>query len=221
MAKFHEGEAKHGTAFFALEQTAGKGQRGKSWNSIKGENIILSVVLEPFPGTNQFFLLASIALACFDLFNKHIGDEVSVKWPNDIYWRDRKAGGILIENAYRGSTWICSIAGMGLNINQTDFTDNTDAVSLKQITGKTFDVISLTKELCNLIESRYKLMMEKPDEIFHQYNRALYKRGMKVRLKKDSSVFETTIQEVDEEGLLVTSDTLERRFTFGEVVWVK
>jgi BirA family transcriptional regulator, biotin operon repressor / biotin---[acetyl-CoA-carboxylase] ligase len=221
MAKFHEGQAKHGAAFFALEQTAGKGQRGKSWISVKGENIILSVVLEPTAGTNQFFLLAAIALACHHLFNKRIGNEVFVKWPNDIYWRDRKAGGILIENAYRGNTWSCSIAGMGLNINQTDFSNTADAVSLKQITGKTYDPLELAKELCELIESKLELMQQNPVEIFHQYNQALYKRGMKVKLKKDSSVFETTIQEVDEEGMLITNDTLERRFSFGEVVWLK
>src|ERR1700741_610993 len=105
MQKVHAGLASHGNGYFALEQTAGKGQRGKSWTAAHGENIILSVTVETLPvkGLEPFHLSVATALAAKDLLEKYAGNEVGIKWPNDIYWRDRKAGGILIENVLRGS----------------------------------------------------------------------------------------------------------------------
>src|SRR5205814_1306224 len=82
----------HGTMFFAHDQWAGKGQRGKSWTSAPGENIILSTVLEPanLPIIQQFSLSAAVALACHDLFSRYAGaDDTAIKWPNDLYWREQ------------------------------------------------------------------------------------------------------------------------------------
>ena len=100
MAQSRAGLAMHGTAYLAMEQTNGKGQRGKSWTSKPGENIMLSVVLEPKGLTigNQFILSASVALACYDFLKKYTDPEMTrIKWPNDLYWQDRKAGGVLVE----------------------------------------------------------------------------------------------------------------------------
>src|SRR5258708_3284634 len=124
MARAAAGDAAHGTLFFAYEQWAGKGQRGRTWTSIPGENIILSAVLEPvaLPASQAFLLSACVALACHDLFSQYAGPEQPlIKWPNDLYWRDRKAGGILIENSFKGNQWTLAIAGMGININQVVF----------------------------------------------------------------------------------------------------
>ena len=100
MGQATAGKAGHGTVYFTLEQTAGKGQRGKTWLATPGENIMMSVVIEPHPlkTSQQFLLSAAIALGCYDFFKNYAGDETSIKWPNDIYWRDRKAAGILIES---------------------------------------------------------------------------------------------------------------------------
>lgn len=105
MAQVYAGLAKHGMAWFANEQFAGKGQRGKDWITQPGENIALSIVLQPnfIEPFNQFQVSAAVALGVFDFFSKYAGDETKIKWPNDIYWRDRKAGGILIENVIGAS----------------------------------------------------------------------------------------------------------------------
>src|SRR6202012_5219150 len=95
------GMAPHGTLVFAHDQWAGKGQRGRSWNSNPGANIVLSAVLEPvvLPLQQAFGLSVAVALACRDFFSSYAGSDVTtIKWPNDLYWNDRKAGGILIEN---------------------------------------------------------------------------------------------------------------------------
>jgi BirA family biotin operon repressor/biotin-[acetyl-CoA-carboxylase] ligase len=153
-------EAQHGMAIFTHEQTAGKGQRGKIWASQKGLNIALSVLLNPYSLSvpDQFRLSVCIAVSTCDLFSIYAGDETKIKWPNDIYWRDRKAGGILIENVIQSSqsaigSWQWAVIGIGLNVNQTDFDpDVPNPVSLKQITGKIYEPIELAKELCSVIE---------------------------------------------------------------------
>lgn len=225
MARAQEGTASHGSMFFAHEQWAGKGQRGKTWTSTPGENIILSTVLQPsnLSVTQQFALSAAVALACFDLFSRYAGaDDTSIKWPNDIYWRDRKAGGILIENSFKGDQWAFAIVGTGININQTLFPDTArNPVSLKQITGKTFDSPALAKELGRHLQERYDTLAQgHAASLMAEYNQRLYAREKQVKLKKDQAVFTTTIKGVSPIGELITHDSLERRFTFGEVEWL-
>ena len=224
MAKVHAGLAKHGMAWFTNEQTAGRGQPGKTWESAAGQNIALSIAIVPQTAffQNQFFFNAVIANACYDIFKKYAGDETSIKWPNDIYWRDRKAGGILIENKFTGKKWRWAVVGVGLNINQTVFGNKIEnAVSLKQITGKTLDPLSIAKELHELILSAIDNATEAhlPEMIFN-YNKNLFKKDQVVMLKKDGVTFETCIKKVNESGQLITSDAVERSFNFGEVEWI-
>jgi len=224
-----QGEAQHGMAIFTHEQTAGKGQRDKNWASQKDLNIALSILLKPYPLSipDQFKLSVCIAISAWDLFSKYAGDETKIKWPNDIYWRDRKAGGILIENVIQSSqsavgSWQWSIIGIGININQTDFDpDLPNPVSLKQITGKILKPIDLAKELCSIMEKNYQLLIAGNFMIlFNKYQTHLYKKDEKVKLKKGTRVFETTIKGVSETGQLITQHSIEERFDFGEVEWI-
>jgi BirA family biotin operon repressor/biotin-[acetyl-CoA-carboxylase] ligase len=224
MAQVHAGLAFHGAAFFGHEQTAGKGQRGKSWVGSPGESILLSIVLEPrfLQITEAFILSAAISLGCHDLFNKYSQGESFIKWPNDIYWRDRKAGGILIESVIRSREWLFAIVGIGLNINQIRFPASLpNPVSLKQITGVTYPVTELAKELCTSIEKRFEsLQIQDKEIILSDYNLVLYKRNETVRFKKDNAIFETTVRGVNSGGCLITNDSIERSFDFGELVWL-
>lgn len=226
MARAAEGVAGHGSAWFAMEQTAGKGQRGRQWLANPGENIMLSTVIQPaeLPFHQQFFLSAAMALACYDFFKNYAGDETRIKWPNDIYWRDRKSAGILIENRFDSARglWQWAVVGMGVNINQVKFGDgHKNPVSLKQITGKTWDMLELTRELCACQERRWQqLRSGSAQAIMQQYNVALYKAGETVKLKKDNAVFETKITGVTIAGKLLTRDVIDRTFDVGEVEWV-
>jgi len=224
MAQVHAGMAKHGMAWFAKEQTAGRGQRGKNWLSRPAQNIILTIAIEPPPVffQKQFYFNAAVAIACFDFFKKYAGEGISIKWPNDIYWRDRKAGGILIENKLMGRKWKWAITGIGININQVDFGSRlSNAVSLKQITGKTFDPVELGKELHVFIMKTINAVKQSNFPlILSRYNEHLYKKGCKVKLKQSSMQFQTFIRSVNEYGQLVTEDSFERLFNFGEVEWI-
>lgn len=216
--------AAHGTVWFAREQTAGRGQRGKEWFTEPGSNIILSVVadMSSLSMHQQFPLSAAVALAAHDLFNKYTQGDTAIKWPNDIYWRDRKAAGILIENVLRGNTWHWAVIGIGMNINQTSFPENMrNPVSLKQITGKDFNAVALAQELCNNLEQYYQqLKRGEVDAIMQQYHQHLYRYKQPVRLKKGNISFNCTIEGVSNEGDLLISNGPQERFSFGEVEWV-
>ena len=234
MACAAAGSACHGTLYFARDQWAGKGQRGRTWTSKPGENIILSAVLEPVAlvSSQAFALSASVALACHDLFSRYAGPEgTRIKWPNDLYWGDRKAGGILIENSFRGDRWAFAIAGIGININQTEFAGSVrNPVSLRQITGQSYDAVQLARELGVCLDHRYQelaggnsageVSAAAISGLLAEYNDRLYRLGQEVRLRKDNAVFDTVITGVSPQGHLLTKDVLEREFYFGEVEWV-
>jgi BirA family biotin operon repressor/biotin-[acetyl-CoA-carboxylase] ligase len=229
-----QGEAQHGMCVFTQEQTAGKGQRGKNWLSQKEANMALSILLNPYPLRiqDQFKLSVCVAVSVYEFFSNYAGDETKIKWPNDLYWRDRKAGGILIENVVGSSEfrvqsqesaiWKWAVVGIGININQTIFPpDLPNPVSLKQITGKNFESVGMAKEICSVLEKNYQLLIAgKFEHLFSHYQIHLYKKDQKVKLKKDNRVFETTIKGVSETGQLVTQHLIEERFEFGEVEWM-
>jgi BirA family biotin operon repressor/biotin-[acetyl-CoA-carboxylase] ligase len=224
MARAVSGPAGHGTLYFAHDQWAGKGQRGRTWTSKPGENIILSAVLEPvaLSSSQTFALSAAVALACHDLFSRYAGtDFTRIKWPNDLYWNDRKAGGILIENSFRGDRWAIAIAGIGININQTDFPETArNAVSLRQITGRSYNPVQLAIELGTYLERRYSQVEAGSATSIAEYNTRLFRLGQEVRLRKDNAVFDTVVTGVSALGQLRTKDVLEREFSFGEVEWI-
>ena len=222
--------AGHGAAFLAQKQWAGKGQMGKVWEAESGQNILLSVVLDPkklvFNGSELEPSIVSmlIAVGCFNFFITYAGDETRIKWPNDIYWRDRKAAGILIENSFRGPIWQWSVAGMGVNINQTEFgTGLQKAVSLKQMTGKTFQVPALAKELCSHIEAALQMVVDKgPGTLLELYNNALYKKGEQVQLDIEGKKITATICRVLSNGHLEieTENGSKQSHALGAIKWL-
>lgn len=225
----HADLAQNRAGVFAHEQVAGKGQRGKTWLTEKAGNIALSIIVKPkaIPLTAQFQLSACAAVAAQVFFATYAGDDTKIKWPNDLYWQDRKAGGILIENIV-GSTesgngsWDWAIIGIGINLNQVIFPSFLpNPVSLMQITGKRFDPIELAKEICSKLDTCFQqLIREGFDDIYAAYTSALYKRNEKVKLKKDNRLFEPVIKTVTATGRLVVQHAIEEEFDFGEVEWV-
>jgi BirA family transcriptional regulator, biotin operon repressor / biotin---[acetyl-CoA-carboxylase] ligase len=206
---------------FALQQTHGKGRRGKHWKSNKGANIILSIPLSMqwLAVSKQFELSVAVALSCYDLFSKYILANLFIKWPNDLFINDSKAGGILIENVIKGTLWQWAIIGIGLNINQQEFEEfNLKATSLKLVTGKDYNVLELGEELVLLVSKRIEeLKSGNFEKMLEEYNQHLFARNKNMKLKKENIVFETKILGVSSSGQLITKDALERKFDFDEV----
>lgn len=195
---------------------------------------MLSLIINPFPLTvsEQFKLSICTAVTLHEFFSRFAGNETKLKWPNDLYWRDRKAGGVLIENIIQSrdpiaigsgvGRWTWAIIGIGININQTAFpADLPNPVSLKQIAGKKFNPLDLAKELCNIFDKYFQLLVARNfEQLFGIYQTQLYKKDELVKLKKGNRVFEATIKGVAETGQLITQHAIEERFEFGTVKWV-
>lgn len=224
-ALIKDGLTKDGMVIFTEEQTQGRGQKNHIWESTKGENIMMSGIIDASWLTldNQFQLSCATALACNDFFSQFAGDETCIKWPNDLYWRDRKAGGILIENIVKGNIWEKAIIGIGININQVSFpTMNNRPVSLKQITGKTYDPHSMAKELCNFLAKRYQELKQKEFKLLLDlYNQELFRLQKLVTFKKGEEFFSSTIVGVNEHGQLMVLKNKELvTLNHGEVEWI-
>ncbi|UAY54054.1 biotin--[acetyl-CoA-carboxylase] ligase [Arachidicoccus terrestris] len=218
-----QGLAHHGHGILARYQSAGKGQRGKTWQGAAGQNIALSVVLDMHgvPLTRNFELSMAIALGVYDFFSHFAGEDTRIKWPNDIYWRDRKAVGILIENTIKGQNWIWAVAGMGINMNQTAFEGEmeTKAVSLRQITGQNFDIEPGARLLCTYLEARYQQFLRDPEALMDQYNSVLFRKNETTTLCYLGDDYNCRVLAVDAQGRLWIEGAPVPYFQFGEIQW--
>ena len=167
MAQIKAGLAKSGSCYTADFQTNGKGQHGRVWESSKGQNLLCSYILElntldalkNWTPADQIGFSAAIALGARAFFAAFAGSETKIKKPNDIYFSDRKAGGILIENLVRGQEWTWTVIGIGMNINQTEFSPaalnsvSSNPISLQEITNQSWDVKKMQQHLSDALNN--------------------------------------------------------------------
>lgn len=157
-------------------QTAGRGQRGNGWESERGKNLLFSIRLSEmhFRADEQWKINMLVATALWETIQAELSsDALTIKWPNDIYYADRKLAGILVENTLCGGVVSDSIAGIGLNVNQTEWhSDATNPVSLKQITGKEYEAEKIMRSFVNRLHQDLSVVREK--YMSHLYRREGY-----------------------------------------------
>ena len=201
--------AEHGTVVLAQYQNKGKGQQGNSWESEPGKNLLASLILFPqfLPAAKQFHLSKIISLALVD-FLKTETSEVSIKWPNDIYIQNKKVAGILIENSVKGRNVSSAIIGIGLNLNQEIFvSDAPNPVSLKQTTGKKYDIEAVAVKIYELINNWYKILETGGlNEIDSAYFKQLFRANEWALFAKQGEMFEAKISGIGEFGQLILED---------------
>jgi len=203
-------------------QTAGKGQVGNSWESEAGRNLLFSMVLYPQRVTvdNQFLLSQLVSLGIKEALDEYT-DGITVKWPNDIYWNDKKLVGILIENSLQGTKIKSSVIGIGLNVNQKVFVSNApNPVSLLRITGKRQNrKLLLTKIRQNIQKLYTELSVTK---IRAEYAEALYRKDGFYAYRANDETFQAKIISVHPDGQLeLETEAGERKeFYFKEVSFV-
>jgi len=213
---------EEGTLVATNQQVKGKGQAGNYWEAEPGKNITMSMVLFPnFLEIGKHFLLSEvIALGVKDVLDSYT-QEISVKWPNDIYYQNKKLGGILIENDIMGQTISRSIVGIGINVNQEIFRPETpNPISIKQITGKETNLNTLLEQISDSISIRYKQLRNKEfTTIVDDYHRALYRSKGFYLFKDFNHSFFAEIESVGEDGFLhLRNDKGEPlRYAFKEV----
>ena len=203
-------------------QAAGKGQVGNSWESEAGMNLMFSILLYPdFIPANRQFLISQIASLSVKETLDAYTDFIQVKWPNDIYWKDRKICGMLIENDLSGQLLYCSIIGIGLNLNQSLFRSNApNPISLTQITGKKYDREEVLNRFLRIFFQYYCLLLqEKEEEVRTAYMQALYHGEGYHRYRDGQGQFEARIQAIEPTGHLILQlrDGEQRRYAFKEV----
>jgi BirA family biotin operon repressor/biotin-[acetyl-CoA-carboxylase] ligase len=217
--------AEHGTVVLAQHQNKGKGQQGNSWESEAGKNLLVSIILFPkfLLPAQQFYLSKIASLAIVD-FLKAETKNVTIKWPNDIYIKNGKVAGILIENAVKGSNLSSAVIGIGLNLNQELFvSDAPNPVSLKQITRKVYDVELVADTIFENINNWYrKLERGGIDEIDSAYFNQLFRANEWALFAKKGKQFEARIAGIGEFGQLILEErggTISE-FMFKEIEFV-
>ncbi len=213
-----------GTVIIADYQSAGKGYAGNSWDAQPGQNILMSLIYFPtfIQPQYQFNLNIAVSLGIYDMLKPLTGEGLTIKWPNDIYFKTKKIGGILIENSLRGNIIQSSIIGIGLNVNQQVFPKSINASSLSLITGKTFDLLQLTAELCEHIEAYYLSVKNlKINELKKLYESKLMAIHQSQLFKKGNETFNAVVNGITSEGKLILQiDSEKKKFGFKEVEFV-
>lgn len=224
MQMVRDGMAQNGQAVLAYHQTAGKGQRTKSWVSEEGKGLNLSVIAssECLSPSNGFELLAASAVAVTDVLVSVTGKDFKIKWPNDLYWNDRKAGGILTQSVIQGSEWKWAVIGIGINVLQESFSnDLPNPISLKQICGNKIDIKTLAENIRQrLMQNLIKLKEDGFDEIYRLYLNRLYKLGETTELRINNQTHSVFIKSVTKEGLLEIGRENSMYYAFGDVDWL-
>lgn len=219
--------AESGTVVITDNQTAGRGQRGNTWEAEPGKNITMSLLFRPpnFKARYMFLLSEMVSVAIADVLQEFIESPqnvVSIKWPNDIYVNDKKICGILIENSIMGEKVGYSIVGIGLNVNQREFlSDAPNPVSLYNIIGQELDVDKLAEQICRAVLNEMSMGCENPQNGFvSRYKSMLWRRhGFHKYALPNGSVFEACLVRVNDTGELVLKDKdgNETEYAFKEV----
>lgn len=225
MQKLAEDNAGEGTTFVSTFQTGGRGQVKNSWESEKGKNLLFSILLKPhfLPIVRQFLISKIVALAVADVVALYV-DNVSLKWPNDVYVGDLKIAGILIENIIMGSVLENSVAGIGLNVNQTKFlSDAPNPVSLFQLTNRQIDLDELLTLLLKRLNYWYDVLKNGREELVDRhYEQRLYRLGVRKEFRDSGGRYRGTIKGVNDIGQLTVEDEhgQERVYHFKEVAFI-
>ena len=210
------------TLVVADDQTAGRGQRGNTWETEKGKNLMFSLLCHPdfVKPAEQFILSQCMAVAIQEALSRYVSD-VQVKWPNDIYVGDQKVGGILIENRLAGSHIRDCVIGIGLNVNQKEFkSEAPNPVSMLQLEGKEWDREEVLRGIIDLFV--WQLEHFRRDKIREKYRRHLYRREGFHNYRDAKGDFEAELVTVEDDGHLVLRDKAGnlRSYAFKEVQFV-
>jgi len=214
------------TVVYTDYQTTGKGQQGNAWYSGREENLLFSVILYPkfLSAERQFYLSKVVSLGICDALKQYLGEGLYIKWPNDIFYKSWKLGGILIENSLMADKIDYTVAGVGININQTIFPDELpNPISLMMITKKGHERKKVLNDILNAIDNRYHQLKNRAyRRINDDYYSLLYKSHQHVQFNTPDTLFRARISGVNETGeLLLQLDNNEiRSFQFREVEFV-
>lgn len=211
------------TTVLAKSQTNGKGQRGSSWISEPGSNLIMSMLIRNYqvPTTAVFHLNVAVAISLLKVLQRYQIPDLSIKWPNDILSGNQKLGGILIENLIKSEQSWEAVVGIGLNVHQKAFKDLPKATSLYNVSQHSYDIEQLAQEIVAECQANYPYVARQEVEtLWHFYHTHLFRKGVPSAFElPNGQRFMGKILEVTAEGQLVLEDEWEtiRHFDLKEI----
>lgn len=203
-------------------QTRGKGMGTNRWESEPGKNLLFSILIHPtwIPVNQQYLLSMAEAIALCDTL-REVTDDITIKWPNDIYWKDKKISGTRIDVNLSGGILADMVIGTGINVNQTEFlSDAPNPVSLKQITGREHDREALLKDILKRFQPLQQMLKDGgTEEIVRLYHERLYRKEGMHGYKDANGTFMAAIDYVEPSGILhlTLEDGTKREYMFKEV----
>ena len=199
-------------------QTAGKGMGSNTWESEVGKNLTFSLALgmDFLPAERQFLLSEAVPLGIAEVLDAILpSEQLSIKWPNDIYYSNQKLGGILINSTIKGGMMDISIIGIGLNVNQMQFQDwPTHPISIKQITGKEYELQPLLEQIAEHVLLKVEQLKSNPTAIEQEYLKRLFRYRTWAEYEVDGEVMRLFITGIDEFGRLLLIDEQQIQHTF-------
>lgn len=211
-------------------QASGKGMGSNTWESEAGKNLLFSILIHPtwLQPSMQFLLSMAQALAIYDVLSQYT-EGITIKWPNDIYWHDRKISGTLIDGTIKGHQMCDMIIGTGININQEVFlSDAPNPVSLLQITGKEHDPYDILKKIIKCFEHYYGIALrewtasQECNTIIATYHQHLYRKDELHWYEDTEGRFQAILLYVQPNGIMTlkrTDGTLSQ-YEFKEVKFI-
>ena len=200
------------------EQTAGKGMGSNGWESEVGKNLTFSLALDMsfLPAERQFLLSEAVALGLIQVLDDLLPPEtLHIKWPNDIFFDNRKLAGILINSTIKANKMDVSIIGIGLNVNQMQFQDwPTHPISMQQITGKEYELQPLLEQITESVYNKVENLKTKPEVTETDYLKRLYRYRTWADYEVDGKVLRLLMTGIDAFGRLMMVDETDKTYCF-------
>lgn len=199
-------------------QSAGRGRNNRNWKSEKGENLLFSLLIKDKALIDKFSSLSVIS--AFSIIKALNLEHLSIKWPNDIYYKDSKLCGILLEAVTRNEIE-CLIVGIGLNVNQRDFVGEykRTPTSLYQITKQINDIEQLKQSIFNQIYTDFMNVKEGYD-FYNDIKEYDYLKDRKVYAEINNEVKQIKVLGIDSDySLKVKQDNKTYNLSSGEITF--
>lgn len=211
------------TTLMTYLQRKGRGQGDNSWYSSRKKNLLASFYLEvELPVVNHFMLTIMASIALYRML-KSRGINCDIKWPNDIYYENKKIAGVLIENTLMRDKITETIIGIGLNVNETEFPESIpNPCSMKQIIGKDFKLDRICKDITKELDVLLQQLGSMPEELFHEYQSLLYRLNQWYLFKIKGKTINARIHGVELDGRLIleTDGGTLMHLLFGEIEYI-
>ncbi len=211
------------TVVIAEHQTEGRGQMGTDWLVESGKNLTFSVFKDcSFVNLeNHFFISIVVSLSVYKVLAQLNLPKTHIKWPNDILAENKKVCGILIENVIKNNKLEASVIGIGLNVNQIDFSNLPNASSLLKLTGKTFILDSLLNKIIDALKQNFiRLENNEFESLKQEYESYLFRKDKPSTFKdKKENLFSGYIQGVSNNGnlRLLLEDEIVKEYDLKEI----